>query len=151
MWVNNAIFLPDGQTIVSGSDDGNLKFWEVGQGSSPSTPEYHNAVRPTSLDELHQADSDTGASLRQDACEVRFCAGGSKLAVLDDRPIIQVWDGDVKHPLEISLLPDAMAVVTVVFPDGQRRVIRRRGRPASPLEELVRATRLPSLGRWVYL
>lgn len=120
MWINKAIFLPDGQTIVSGSDDGSLKFWEVARASRSSILDYHSAVQPATLDELRQENTGKDFLLRKDACEVRFCAGGAKLAVLDDRPIIQVWDGDVKEALGVLPLPDTEAKATVLFPDGQR-------------------------------
>jgi WD40 repeat protein len=45
MWVNNALFLPDGRTIVSGGEDGYLKFWAVERGTGSSMLEYHSAVQ----------------------------------------------------------------------------------------------------------
>jgi WD40 repeat protein len=122
MWVNRAIFLPDGQTIVSGGDDGNLKFWEVAREPLLHMLDYHSAVQPDTLDELHGAGAGNEKFLRQDACEVRFCAAGSKFAVLDDRPIIQVWDGDIQQALGVVPLPDSAAVATALFPDGQRAI-----------------------------
>ena len=123
MWVNHALFLPDGHTIVSGGEDGNLKFWSVRRDSRTPMLEYHSAVQAGALQEdLMQESEANDGFLRQDACEVRFCAGGSKLAVFDDRGIIQVWDGEVKHALNVLPLPDAAAMATVFFPDGQQAV-----------------------------
>jgi WD40 repeat protein/predicted Ser/Thr protein kinase len=122
MWVNAAQFLPDGHTIVSGAEDGFLKFWEVKGGANAATLEYHSAVQTATLDDLMQESSENDNSVRQDACEVRFCGDGTRLGVLDDRPIIQIWDGEVKHALGVLALPDAAAKVTALFPDGLRAV-----------------------------
>jgi WD40 repeat protein len=122
MWVNNALFLPDGRTIVSGGEDGYLKFWAVERGTGSSMLEYHSAVQAATLHDLMQEGTRNENDLRQDACEVRFCADGAKLAVLDDRPIIQVWDGTVEHALGVLPLPDEAAMTTVLLPDGLRAV-----------------------------
>ena len=122
MWVNAALFLPDGQTIVSGGEDGFLKFWEAEGGADSSQVEYHSAVQTATLGDVMQENTGNENSFRHDACEVRFCAGGAKLGVLDDRPIIQMWDGEVKHSLIVLPLPDTMAKVSVLFPDGLQAV-----------------------------
>jgi WD40 repeat protein/predicted Ser/Thr protein kinase len=120
MRVNNAVFLPDGRTIVSGGQDGQLKFWQVEREPRLTTLEYHSAAHPAALrEDLPQEGADNASFLRQDACEIRFGTNGSRLAVFDDRAIVQMWDGDVKNPLGSRPLPDSDAVTAAWFPDGQ--------------------------------
>ena len=123
MWINNALFLPDGHAIVSGGEDGTVKLWKVEHETRLAMLEYHSVAHPaTRHEDLMQESAGNESYLRQDATEVRFCANGSKLAVVDDRAIVQVWDGEVKNPLGSRSLPDAEAMATTFFPDGEQAV-----------------------------
>jgi WD40 repeat protein/predicted Ser/Thr protein kinase len=121
MWVNNAVFLPDGQTLVTGADDGTAKFWKVVRQSHSIAIEYHNAAQsPALLEDLLQ-DRSTNF-FRQDACEVCFADGGSRLVALDDRAIVQVWEGAMRRSLGVLPLPNGGAMAAAFFPDGRRAV-----------------------------
>jgi WD40 repeat protein/predicted Ser/Thr protein kinase len=123
MWVNNAVFLPDGHTIVSGSDDGKVKFWDAGIERHINPVEYYASTQTLTPQEISVSDQAAdGNLLRQGEDEVSFCANGSRLVVLDDRPVIQVWDGAVRKSLLTLPLPDAAAFTTALFPDGRRAV-----------------------------
>src|SRR5208283_2469619 len=123
MWINNAVFLPDGHRLVSAGEDGMVKFWEVVRKSPSSTVDYHNASQAGApLDDSLQESSREGVPLRQDACEVCFCADGSRLVALDERTIIQVWDGEVHKSLAVRALPDAAALATTLYPNGRQAI-----------------------------
>lgn len=122
MWINDAVFLPDGHTIVSGSEDGSVKFWEVERGAHSEYLDYHNAVQSSTPEVLAQEAPGHESFLRQDACEVRFSADGARFGVVDDRAVVQVWDGEVRHALGTVTLPEAAAKATALFPDGREAV-----------------------------
>jgi WD40 repeat protein len=123
MWVNNAVFLPDGHTIVSAGQDGYVKFWEVVTKGPSTTVEYHSAtLNATSIEDSAQDGEISESFLRQDAGEVRFSADGSRLGILDDRPIIQVWDGEVRQSLGTRLLPNSTTMAVALFPNGRQAV-----------------------------
>jgi WD40 repeat protein/predicted Ser/Thr protein kinase len=123
MWINNAVFLPDGHTIVSASDDGSVKFWDASARNRVTPVEYHaNPLTPTAPLVSPSDAEPEGNFLRQGADEVCFCANGSRFAVVDDRPVIQVWDGAVRKPLLNLPLPDEAALTTALWPDGRQAV-----------------------------
>ncbi len=124
MWVNNAVFLPDGRTLASAGDDGNLKLWEVVREHHTVSVEAHrpattSAPRANSIGEDEPA---IETFLREDATAVAFSRDGSRLMVVDDRPVVQILDGAV-HRVAASLpLPDTAAMATALSSDGQRAV-----------------------------
>ncbi len=124
MWVNSVAFLPDGQTIVSGGDDGNVKFWKFARERPAMPVEMHRssqaAVPPTQA--TGDVEPTEGIFLRQDASEVTFSSDGARMMVLDDRPVIQLWDGEVQKTIAAVSLPDGAAIATTLFADGQRAV-----------------------------
>ncbi len=122
MWVNNAVFLPDGRTLASAGDDGNLKLWEVVHARSSVPLEMHRSVKAAlPLVDVPGEEGDE-TFFRQDASEAVFSADRSRLIVVDDRPVIQVWDSGVKQAFGTLTLPDAQATVTALFPDGKQSV-----------------------------
>jgi WD40 repeat protein len=123
MWINNAVFMPDGHTIVSGGDDGNVKFWEASAEHHIMPVEYHaNTLTLTAPQDSSPDAASKGNFLRQGEDEVSFCADGSRLAVVDDRPVIQVWDGEIRKSLLNLSLPDEAALTTALCPDGRQAV-----------------------------
>ncbi|HUA64491.1 MAG TPA: protein kinase, partial [Alphaproteobacteria bacterium] len=123
MWVSDALFLPGGQTIVSGGQDGNVKLWEVDRKDLPTALEYHSATwNATYVEDSTEDGAVTEGVPGQDCCEVRFSPDGLRLVTLDDRPIIQVWDGEVQRSLGARALPDAETVAATVFPDDREAV-----------------------------
>jgi WD40 repeat protein len=123
MWVSDALFLPGRQMIASAGQDGNVKFWKVGRQGLPTAVEYHTATwNATSIEDSIQDGAVAGGFLRQDACQVCFSPDGSRFATLDDRAIIQVWDGEVQKSLGTRTLPDTETVAATVFPDDREAV-----------------------------
>jgi len=123
MWVYLVTFLPDGHTLISASQDGKVKFWTVVRDKPSDALEYHSATwNATALGDSTPEGAAGEKILRQDVCEVRFSTDGSRLATLDDRAIIQVWDRQARNSLGTRILPNLPTVAAVLMPDGRRAI-----------------------------
>jgi eukaryotic-like serine/threonine-protein kinase len=124
MWVNNAVFLPDGRTIASGGEDGNMKLWEVVHEHHFVSMEVLRPAKPAAPPAASPGEDapQDEPFLREDACAVAFNQDGSRLMAVDDRPVLQLSDGQVRQVLAALPLSDAAALTTALFPDGQRAV-----------------------------
>ena len=124
MSVNNAVFMTRGRMFASAGADGNMKLWQVAR-ELPNAPvlmrRTPRAVLP--MANTLSGDIPTGENLSGEDCSrVAFSADGSRLMVVDDRSVMQLWDGAVRQPLATLLLPRGAAVATALFPDGRRAV-----------------------------
>ncbi len=124
MGVNAIVFLPDGKTFASGGEDGNLKLWNVvhsSLGLSAVLRRTAEAAVPRT-DSVGAAATSNANAQREDSSDVVVSADGARFMVVDDRSVIQVWDGKVEQPLATLSLASDTALATAFFPDGHRAV-----------------------------
>ncbi|KAH1322785.1 hypothetical protein EMGR_000402 [Emarellia grisea] len=100
-WVSSVAFSPDGQRIVSGSDDNTIKLWDAQTGSELQSLQGHS-------DSVHS---------------VAFSPDGQRIVSGSDHNTIKLWDAQTGSELR-SLEGHSDWVHSVAFsPDGQRIVI----------------------------
>lgn len=120
--VTAAGFSPDGQTVVTGSDDGTARIWDAAGGASKLLPLKHDGV-------VNQVEfSRDGHSI--------FTKSGTRppVATFDslerlERATLRTWDATTGKPLHRLALPEGCDVA-FPLPDGDRVVVVTGGNKA---------------------
>jgi len=138
--VNSVMYSPDGRRIVSGSDDGTIKIWDVnngkelrtlsghkgGVGSAKYSPDGKYIVSGSV--EIKIWDAQTGKELRtlsghtKDVNSVMYSPDGKRIVSGSSDNAIKIWDAETGKELR-TLSGHTNTITSVTFsPDGKRIV-----------------------------
>ncbi len=139
-WVNAVAVTPDGTQIISGSEDGTLKVWDLNRGKELFTLQGHeesvNTVAVTGLQAISGAwdktlkvwDLESKKELfsfngHEEAVEaVAVIPGGKRVISASWDKTLKVWDLDKKEELFSLNGHEGIVFAVVVTADGKRAV-----------------------------
>ncbi len=110
-WVESVVFSPDGKTLVSGSQDNTIRFWDVDSGKQKARIDRPGSVK----------------SIRFTPDGQTFLVGGNSrvlkiYAAADRREVATLWDGSESQPTPMDVFP--LATTEAIAP---RRWLRALG------------------------
>ena len=98
-WVRTLCFSPDGEKLITGSDDGKVIFWNAEEGIPIDTIQAYEKY----------------------VFDVQLSSDGTKL-ITSNSQVIKIWDAKTKQ-LKQQIAPEGVSIASVAFsPDGKQIV-----------------------------